>query len=210
MNASSPRTRPAALRVCLAILVSAVAATFAGNAAAAKKLTPVVTHTFDADAQEWTVLGEAKGPNFQVAEDRHAGYISANDPQGTTGTSYWQAGPTVLKFMTGAFNGKISYEVRSVGDGPVFKDADIVIEGGGNVLVYRNKKKLKGTRWTKFKVTLNGGRGWKDGNTGRKASKALMQAALGSIDSVLIRGEFRNGPEAFDLDNFVLSTKPVL
>ncbi len=198
------------LRICSALLVSAVAAGFAGNAAAAKKLVPVVTNTFAADAEEWTVLGEAQGPNLQVAEDRHGGYISATDPQGTTGTSYWQAGPTVLKYLTGAFNGRVSYEVRSVGDGPVFKDADIVIEGGGNVLVYRNAKKLKGARWTKFKVKLSGTRGWKDGNTGRKASKALMQAALGSIESFLVRGEFRNGPETFDLDNFILSTKPLL
>lgn len=206
MNGTPAPSQRSLARACAALCVSGALAALAGHAAAAR-LTFAASHTFDADAEGWTVFGEAQGPMFETATDRHAGYISAADPEGSTGTSYWDAPDAFLENLPGALDGKLSYEVRSVGAGTMFSDPDVVVQGGGNVLEYRHKRRPKGRRWSRFSLKLNGARGWKNGLTGRQATRTLMENALLSADSLLIRGEFRNGPETFDLDNVVLKVR---
>lgn len=199
----STASRTALLRSAAALLAASL---LVGSASAAGLVTSQ-SSTFDADDEGWTILGEAQGPVFHATGGKSGGYVSATDPPGSSGTSYWQAPAKYLGDRSGAFNGKLSYDVRDVGAGTVFGDPDVSVQGGGLALSFRQRKRPKGSKWTHFSVTLHGRTGWVDAQTGRRATKQQMQTALASLDALLVRGEYRNGPETFDLDNVVLRVK---
>ena len=187
---------PAALALAGVLAASAVAATVT-----------VASSTFDADADGWTIQGEAQGPDYHATGGTEGGYISATDPLSTTGTSYWKAPAKFVGSLGQAFNGKLSYDIRDTGALPTFRDPDVVLRSGSLVLEYRQKKRPKGSRWTHFNVKLNGKKGWVDGSTGQRATPQQMQTVLSSLDSLLVRGEYRIGPEVFDIDNVVLKAR---
>lgn len=201
-------TRPRAttnptLRISAAFLTAAVLAA----SASAAGLTTAQSSTFDADADGWTILGEAEGPVFHATGGKQGGYISATDPAGSSGTSYWLAPAKYLGDQSQALNGKLSYDIRDVGPGRTFGDPDVSVQGGGLVLEYRQKKRPKGKAWAHFSVKLNGKKGWIDTSNGRKATSQQMQTALSSLNALLIRGEYRSGPETLDIDNVLLRVK---
>jgi len=197
LAAAKPRLPvPAAL-----VLVGALAV----SAAAAAAVT-VASSTFDSDADDWTVFGAAQGPNYHATGGKKGGYVSATDPPNSSGTSYWRAPAKFLGSVGQALNGKLSYDIRDIGPGATFADPDVSLQSAGLVLEYRQKKRPKGKSWAHFVVKLNGKKGWVDGSTGLKATPQQMQTVLSSLDALLIRGEFRNGPETLDIDNVVLKT----
>ena len=195
-----PRTASMSTLAFATLLTLAVSAVAAGTVV-------FTSSTFDADDEGWTVQGEAQGPNHHATGGKKDGYISATDPPSTTGTSYWKAPAKFLGSLGAAFNGKLSYDIRDVGAGSTFGDADVVLASGGTVLEYRQKKRPKGAKWAHFGVKLNGRKGWVDGSNGAKASPQQMQSVLSSLDTLLIRGEYRNGAETLDIDNVVLKVK---
>lgn len=191
------------LRTSVAIVAAGVLAA----SASAAGLVTVATSTFDADADGWTILGEAEGPTFHATGGKSGGYISATDPPGSSGTSYWRAPARFLGNQAQAFNGKLSYDIRDIGPGRTFADPDVSVQGGGLVLEYRQKKRPKGKAWAHFSVKLNGKKGWIDTSNGRKATSLQMQTALASLNALLVRGEYRSGPETLDIDNVLLRVK---
>ncbi|MCE9636716.1 MAG: hypothetical protein K8T90_13515 [Planctomycetes bacterium] len=207
-------TRPRAstnstLRMTAALLTAAVLAA----SASAAGLTTAQSSTFDADADAdadadgWTILGEAQGPVYHATGGKQGGYISATDPPGSSGTSYWRAPAKFVGNQSQAFNGKLSYDIRDIGPGRTFADPDVSVQGGGVVLEFRQRKRPKGKAWAHFNVTLTGKRGWVDASTGRKATAQKMQTALSSLNVLLIRGEYRTGQETFDIDNVLLRAR---
>lgn len=206
MNVRSIRPRRG-MTWCAAAVVYCVLATAmpAPGTASAKGSTFVIAEsTFDADAEGWTLVGEAQGPNWQATGGNPDGYVSATDPPSTTGTSYWRAPGAFLGDVSAAFGQKLRFELRDAGPGNTFRDSDVVLVGGPTTLVYRQKGVPKTKRFKRFSVKLARGKRWTDASTGLKATTEQMQSVLSSLDTLLIRGEFRNGPETFDLDNVVL------
>jgi hypothetical protein len=200
------RTLPAAATAAAARLLAAAvlfAAIPAADAAKSSTFT-ITSSTFDADAQGWTILGEAQGPNHRASGGHPGGYVSADDPAGTSGTSYWSAPTAFLGDVGAAYRMKLTYDLRDQGPGRTFRDPDVVLSSGSLDLEYRQKRQPGSKRFTRFTVRLEGKKGWTDHATGRRPTASQMQSALAALDRLLIRGEFRNGAETFDLDNVVL------
>jgi len=190
--------------------VLAAAAVFAAVSAADAAKTSTVTiasSTFDSDADGWTILGEAQGPNHRATGGRPGGYVSADDPAGTSGTSYWRAPAKFLGDRSAAYRTKLTFDLRDKGPGIVFRNPDVVLYAGSLALAYRQKRTPKSKSLTRFTVRLDGKKGWTDASTGKRATATQMQTVLAALDTLLIRGEFRNGAETFDLDNVVLRGK---
>lgn len=204
MSSPNPRVRlvPLGMLACASLVASHPAAT-----AAPRGATVVASSTFDADAEGWTILGEAQGPNFQATGGRPGGYVAATDPPSTTGTSYWQAPGKFLGDRSSSYGQKLTFDLRDDGPGSAFRDPDVVVGNGALVLEYRQSRRPSAKRWSRFAVKLDGRKGWTDASTGRRALTSQMRDVLASLDLLLIRGEFRNGPETFDLDNVVLRGK---
>ena len=202
-----PRS-PTALRLAasaVAVLAMFVGSPAAGVAAPRKpKSVQVASSTFDADADGWTINGEAQGPNPKASGGHPGGYVSATDPPSTTGTSYWSAPSKFLGARNTSYKSKLTFDLRDSGPGRTFREADVVLISGSMVLEYRQKRIPKSKRWTRFTVKFVKSRAWTDASTGRKATSLQLLQALAALDALLIRGEFRNGAETFDLDNVVL------
>jgi hypothetical protein len=196
------RRATAALVVVPAFLFAAALATPAGSAVV------VASSTFDADADGWTVAGEAVGPDYHATGGKAGGYISAVDPAGSTGTSYWQAPAKFLGNVSQAFNGRLSFDIRDAGAGRTYGANDVVLQSGSLVLAYHQSKRPKAKSWTHVSVKLGATKGWLDWSTRLRPTPQQMQSALASLDRLIIRGEFRNGPETLAIDNVVMRAKP--
>ena len=61
------------------------------------------------------------------------------------------------------------------------------------------------TDWTFFVVSLNESAGWEVEGEGRAPTQGEMQAVLGALSGLRIRGEYRSGPDTGGLDNVFLN-----
>jgi hypothetical protein len=197
------RIRIASKSTVLVAAVVMLGGAFAASASATKFAT-VAKSTFAAADDGWTVQGAAVGPTFHAKGGKGGGYISANDPAGTSSTSFWIAPAKYLGNLGASLKGTLTFDMRDVGPGDTYTDPDVILKSGSLVLDYRQSKRPKGKAWLHIAVKLDGKKGWVDRSTGLQATPQQMQTALGSLDTLLVRGEYRNGPEVFDLDNVVL------
>ncbi len=177
------------------------------GARASESSTVIARSRFSTDDEGWRLQGKAAGPTHQSSGGNPGGFIFAVDPAGTVATSYWVAPEPFLGDVRGSFMGSLSFDIRVSGKGPLFRDADVVLEGAGLRLTYRHDRRPRVDRWTHVSVRLDGRAGWRNSATGNRPSAANMKAVLKNLEVLLIRGEFREGPEVFQLDNVVLKRR---
>jgi alkaline phosphatase D len=131
---------------------------------------------------------------------RSGGAISIVDPG--PGNFFFEAPAAFLGNKQAFYGGELRYDLRSEG-GELFDEADVILLGGGLVLVYRAPGRPTST-WTSVAVPLTES-AWKvDRPAGRAPTRAEFERALASIAALRIRGEYRNGPDTGWLGNVSL------
>jgi len=136
---------------------------------------PTVLNTF---APVWTATGGNPG-----------GHVSLNDP--SANVMYWRAPAAYLGNQSDKYMGTLSYSLRYVDGSSVFDQEDVVLVGAGLTLVF-DINSIPSSQWTPYVITLHQ-TGWRVGSlTGANATAAQMQAVLGSLTALYIRGEFKN------------------
>lgn len=104
---------------------------------------------------------------------------------------YWSAPSSFLGDQSASYGASLSFDLRYVLGTSVFSQEDVVLVGAGRTLVFDTSPVPDGT-WRNYEVGLNES-GWRlNSLTGPSASQADMQAALGSLEALYIRGEYRN------------------
>jgi hypothetical protein len=167
--------------------------------------------TFPAVGSPPTVLGTFT-PTFNATGGNPGGHLSMSDP--SANVWYWYAPSQFLGNQSAAYGGALQFDLAVTGAGfgspPGFDQEDVVLVGGGLTLVYDtgfSPTPTSSVSWNSFSVGLTEA-GWRrDSLTGPAATQADMQAVLGSLSALYIRGEFLFGlDDVGRLDNVVLSS----
>ena len=163
----------------------------------------LVQNEFTTSAEGWTLTGDATStePAFDAACGHPGGCISGVDAQFGE-TWYFDAPAAVLRQLTAAINGTMSFSLKQSGGAPSLVDDDLVIDGRAGRLSYRFPRG-PGEDWTAFSVRLSESAGW-TWNWNKRATQSQIDSVLARPTRLQIRGEYVTGPDQGALDNFRL------
>ncbi len=172
--------------------------------------------TFDTNAEGWNAVS-VNGTHQVVGTAARNHTPTGSNPGGaifgsdfSSGTWYFNAPSAFLGNVSSAYNGSLSFDMRRSG-GTLFNAADVVLVGGlpGNLITLTfDIANAPTSAWTSFDVWLNES-GWRVGTlTGPPATAEQMQAVLGALSALRIRGEFGSGADTEHLDNVSLNSGP--
>lgn len=164
----------------------------------------LVRHDFTESAQGWHIAGDTGtvDPTFTSIGGDPGGCITGND-EAIGETWYFRAPASVLRQLSAAINGTISFSLKQSGSQVSLIDDDVVIVGPAGRLSYRFQS-APGTGWTDFSVRLLESEGW-IWNWNRRATQAQIDSVLAVPTLLDIRGEYVTGGDEGSLDNFVVS-----
>jgi hypothetical protein len=163
----------------------------------------MISSTFDADADGWTIFNDGSGPVYYATGGMNGGYIFGTD-LGNGQYWYWNAPTKYLGDRSAFYNGSLSFHLIQTDTTSQVDQNDIVLIGGGLTLNYDTPYNPELT-WTYYSISLHETAGWVNQATGLAPSQADMQAVLGSLQALRIRGEYRFGDDSSGLDEVVLS-----
>lgn len=212
------RARPCARRSTVPAL--ALAWALAGTAVPATTLAATLADSrFDSGDDGWTVRDLAYpdpgAPPVSLGSrtaSNQGGHLARADF--SANAWYWFAPAKFLGDQSAAFGGTLSFDLAVTGQGfgnpPNFSQEDVLLVGGGRTLAYSTGAVVQPTAavaWFGNSVPLSPG-GWTlDSRHGPSASAADLQAALGALSALYIRGEFLFGlDDVGRLDNVLLQS----
>jgi len=169
--------------------------------------------TFDVDDEGWLVGGPIPDPpGYFATGGNPGGFIRGFDASGPTGgRAFWAfiAPAGYLGDVSAAYGGALSFDLRQdIEDGTPFNDDDVTLIGGGFTIVI-DAGPNPATTWTSYSVPIVESAGWVHYGTSQPPTMTEMQAVLGSLSELWIRGEFIAGNDSADLDNVVLTSTGV-
>lgn len=174
----------------------------------------IVSHTFDTNAQGWTVADVAVSlgnppvvlatysPTYHSTDGNPGGYIEMLDPSGNW---FWFAAPTAfLGDQSAGYGGSLSFDQihNMAGSNP---DPAVALAGDGFTLYYSAPApKLS---WSHYDVPLTP-TDWRvnDAIAGPVPTVLQMQAVLSNLQVLYISGDWTEEDDLVGLDNVVLST----
>jgi len=187
-------------------LIAVCAAGFVGSAVAG------VSSSFDADAEGWGTLNDARDVGWTGDVGNPAGAFTARD-RGDGRIWYYAASAAYLGDRSGNVGGSLSWDILGItgNQTTIPALADVMLSGGGLVVgLDADVQPVNGT-WTSWGVDLVASAGWEvvsstSGGTlsGNAVSAAEFAAVLANLDALYIRGEYTNGADATALDNVSL------
>lgn len=173
----------------------------------------LASSTFDTGNEGWkkvslkdygpfdAIVTDGGPANYEASGGNPGGHIATTDLDGQT--DFFEAPAKFLGDKSGAYGGTLSFDIKLSGS-PNWRTADVVLVGGGSVLVYDTPD--SGTTWTHFAVSLSETAGWKKGNlSGAAPSQAEFRAVLARLTALRIRGEYIYGSEYNRLDNVIIT-----
>ena len=192
----------------LGLLTSASVAPWSrSNVSAQQTPPPFAASTFDTDAEGWTTDGDATcrpTPCYASTGGNPGGHIYTDDVlQGIK--FYFNAPPKFLGNASVAYKKNLTFDMRqSARDAIQTNDLDVILEGAGLRLVFDTSRNPPRT-WFSYNVPLDETAGWRKGSlSGPRPTAAEMQAVLGSLTRLSIRGDYVFGQATAYLDNVVL------
>lgn len=165
------------------------------------------TSTFDTNAEDWLVVGDAADgtgtPDYQAINGNPGGYLSADDDT-TGGTWYWSAPSKFLGNQESAYQRTLAFDLKQSTLKNQFEDDDILLEGNGQTLVL-SLDQHPALDWTSYTVFLDTRAAWKTNSSkGDLATASDIQNVLKDLSRLWIRGEYVEGKDTGSLDNVIL------
>lgn len=163
----------------------------------------IIGSTFDSGDEGWQVVGDAQNgaaiPDWRSTGGNLGGFLSVEDDV-TGGTWYWQAPARFLGNRSVAYQTNLTFDLTQSEPDSQFDAPDVILVGDGVTLEFDTPAN-PGTTWTAYSVPLSESAGWTVQSTGLAPTTGEMQAVLGDLTMLRIRGEFRDGPDTGGLDN---------
>ena len=175
-----------------------------GHAPLRSQARTLVVHGFEQTTHDWLVSGDtgAAEPTLHPAGGDPAGYISHAD-EALGETWYFRAPDTVLRALSAAEHGTLTYSLKQSADIVGNFEDDVVVVGPAGRLSYRFPTS-PGTTWAVFSVRFSADAGWR-WNWNMAATQAQIRSVLANPTSLEIRGEYHTGPDEGALDSVVVS-----
>ncbi|HVZ37075.1 MAG TPA: laminin B domain-containing protein [Polyangiaceae bacterium] len=167
---------------------------------------PPVRSTFDANDEGWIIGQNSQAgdttPVYASTGGNPGGYISAVDAEASLTWNFYA--PSAFRGDHSSMFGKtLSFDLKTTAISSPFSAPDVVLEGGGLLLVY-DLSADPGTDWTHYSAPLSA-QGWHvDSLSGAEPTSEQFQAVLADITGLTIRGEYNLGADTGSLDNVEL------
>lgn len=165
-----------------------------------------ITSTFDKNSEGWRIFGdiygEVRGPEYVPVSGKKGGNLRFVDNEDER-TWYYYAPAKFLNDKSAFFGGSFIYHLKQSPTNDLYDrdEPDIIIASRGMKIVY-SFHSPPSFNWTNYSVILDDRTEWRiETLDGAKATNADITKVLSDIGSILIRGEFRNGPDEGGLDN---------
>jgi len=160
-----------------------------------------VSWSFDADAEGWGTLNDARDFTWDGALGQPAGSIRAEDA-GNGPIWYFAAPAADISNAAGMYGGEISWDILGL-DGnhtSISGRADVMLTGAGMEIGVDIPLTPLNGQWTSWSVSVDDMSGWEtvtslsSGNmSGSAVSEADIRAVLGDLQGFYIQGEYTNG-----------------
>jgi hypothetical protein len=167
---------------------------------------PVVS-LFNQDTEGWTAEGDGI-LHYSPTGGNPGGYIFIIDE--VKGDNFYFVAPSrFLGNAAGAYGRLLTFDLVwfQTGSGSYKEGDDVIIAGAGRTLV-APLPNPPATSWTSYAIPLDPSGGWVHQGTDQLATVADIQAVLGSLGRLWIRGEYRHGSEQGGLDNVRFGAAP--
>jgi hypothetical protein len=169
------------------------------------RLVPSVASLFDADAESWSLQGDANGgsgiPTYHATGGHPGGYVSATDD--VQGQPFYFLAPDKFLGDQSATYGKVlAYDMKQDHtDKQLNRADDVALIGNGLTLTHNTAN--PGLAWTPYRVRLTE-TGWINHDTGDPATRDELLTVLSGLTKLKILGEHRDGSETDSIDDVVL------
>ena len=176
-----------------------------------------VVSLFNTDADGWTAV-DTPDPGPGIPPTILAVYAPTYEPTGsgsgfvqladpTQGpTFYWRAPAKFLGDVSFAYGSFLRFSIRDDGDVSYFMFPDVILTGAGLTLEY-SMNTLDypiGPDFVSYSIPLTESAWSNVTGDGSAPTHAQMEAVLGDMDGLYIRGEYLNGPDVGALDSVSL------
>lgn len=159
----------------------------------------------------WTVIGDAVGgvPTYQAAGGNPGGFAQVTD-NGQGSVIYWVAPSKFLGNQLGYLGGDLSFDMSQSPLSSLFLatlgDVQLISPGLTLVTEVFGNANLPTAAFGSETVSLSTSTDWRIGNrSGAAATLADLQAVLGNLTGLQIRGEISLSLDTNGLDNVVLA-----
>ncbi|MBX2917409.1 MAG: gliding motility-associated C-terminal domain-containing protein [Cyclobacteriaceae bacterium] len=177
-----------------------------------------VTSTFNTNAQGWTAPYANPGIVYNATGGNPGGYVSGNPyffvlGAGTIYIPFYFVAPAAYKGnFTTYYNGTLRYDIQQSTTGAPNQYAEVRIKNTGGLNLYyfpaTPNQPAAAPLWSTYSVVFNNSNGfWKTTNsaTGPAASELQIQTILNSLDTLEIRGLYREANVNARMDNVTFS-----
>jgi gliding motility-associated-like protein len=181
-----------------------------------------ISSTFNATAEGWTTPNDADGTiGYSATGGNPGGHVFGTPFIFNTGSGqffvpfYFIAPPAFVGIRSTYYAGTLRYDVQQSSTGTPNQYAEVIIRSGGSALFYYPTTSFQppaAPSWTTFSVSFHNASGfWKttDSPAGAAATEVQIQAILGNLSSLEIRGLYRDANTTNRLDN-VNFTPPII
>lgn len=155
---------------------------------------PLAQSNFTSSTEGWTIYSDGTALTHHASGGSAGGYISIQDTlQG--GAFGFSAPGNFLGNKSEAYGGTLHFSLSQSGQGNQVDFDDVTLIGAGLTLVIdAGANPAFFEDWTAYEVSLLAGAGWKVNSlAGAAATESQLQQVLGSLDNLIIRGEFQGG-----------------
>ncbi len=171
--------------------------------------------TFDADAEGWGTLNDARDFIWTDEFGNPGGAIRATDI-GNGDYWYFAASDDYLGDQSVLQGGVLSWDIYGIqGNQNLTTRADVMIVGGGLQIGINIPVDFDPGVWTSWSVVLDDAADWRLVNSlaggtlqSTPATDADIATVLADVTGLYIRGEYTNGADAAALDNVRLAPPP--
>ena len=168
-----------------------------------------VAWSFDADAQGWGTLNDARDFAWDSNIGQPAGAIRARDVG--DGRIWYYAAPVVdISNASGFYGGAIAWNILGIqgNQTSIANRADVMLTGGGLSFGIDVDVVPVNSQWTSWSASVSEAAGWRivsstsSGSlSSTAATEADIRAVLADLTGFYIRGEYTNGADQTGLDN---------
>jgi Laminin B (Domain IV) len=185
-------------------------------AGAADDSGPKATSGFDADADGWTVAGDAQAssvtPDYNGTGGNPGGLITAEDDV-TGGVFYFVAPSKYLGAAPAAYGKKLTFDLKTTSVASPFTAYGVMLSGAGVTLIAMMPyDPAPAGDWKAYSFTLGASGAWKvvsgpdikaedDFSEAPAATESDLRKVLSNLQVLRIRGEYNDGADTGSLDN---------
>jgi len=167
----------------------------------------LASSTFDASTEGWKAVNGASHFERLLDGGDPGGFIQAKDVNGET-LWFFAAPSAYLGDKSAAYGGSLSFALKSDSTSPPLATtyADIHLLGANGVRLVFTGDAVPTGGWTSYTVALVADGSWKvDSVNGPNATAADFAGVLANLETLRIRGDYKQAVETTGLDSVVLT-----